>query len=80
MLAQGVAGGERDSVTSQWGEKVKWEVLNLVVGGRGGGFAYVWYVCVSEFSYIHYLPPPCYKHLEKLYSFYHLALSVIVEE
>lgn len=58
---------------------MRWEILNLLVEGRGEGFAYVWCACISEFSYV-YLPSLNCKHLEEPYSSHHLAHSIIVEE
>lgn len=62
--------GELDPVTSQRSEKVRGEILNLLVEGKRGGFAYVWYVCISEFSHV-YLPSLNYKHFEETYSSHH---------
>lgn len=44
--ATGVAGEEEDSVISQWREKERWEIMNLIVRKRGRGFVYVLYVCM----------------------------------
>lgn len=50
------------------------------VGGRGRGFVYVLYVCISEFTHVYYLLPLNRKHPKELYSSHHLVHSIIVEE
>lgn len=47
---------------------------------EGEGDSYGLYVCISEFCYVYYLRSLNYKHLEELYSSYHLAHPIIVEE